>query len=79
MIAVFSPEGNILKTAIFSSTDGEEITSDLLVLDGMQVLFSPDIWVHDISYNDDQGVLLPYENDQVLMLSFTDSKLLLSR
>ena len=78
MIAVFSPEGNIMKTAIFSSTDGEEITSDLLVLDGMQVLFSPDIWVHDISYNDDQGVLLPFENDQVLMLSFTDSKLLLS-
>ena len=32
----------------------------------------------DISYNDDQGVLLPFENDQVLMLSFTDSKLLLS-
>ena len=74
-IAVFSPEGDIMKTAIFSSTDGKEITSDLLVLDGMQNLYAPDIWVHDISYNDDQGVLLPFENDQVLILSFTDGKL----
>jgi len=77
-IAVFSPEGDIMKTAIFSSTDGKEITSDLLVLDGMQNLYAPDIWVHDISYNDDQGVLLPFENDQVLMLSFTDGELSIS-
>ena len=78
MIAVFSPEGDIMKTAIFSSTDGKEIASDLLVLDGMQNLYAPDIWVYDISYNDDQGVLLPFENDQVLMLSFTDGELSLS-
>ena len=77
-IAVFSPEGDIMKTAIFSSADGKEITSDLLVLDGMQNLYSPDIWVHDISYNNDQGVLLPFENDQVLMLSFTDGELSIS-
>ena len=77
-IAVFSPEGDIMKTAIFSSTDGKEITSDLLVLDGMQNLYAPDIWVHDISYNDDQGVLLPFENDQVLTLSFTDGELSIS-
>ena len=78
MIAVFSLEGDIMKTAIFSSTDGKEIASDLLVLDGMQNLYAPDIWVYDISYNDDQGVLLPFENDQVLMLSFTDGELNLS-
>jgi len=77
-IAVFSPEGDIMKTAIFSSTDGKEITSDLLVLDGMQNLYAPDIWVHDISYNDDQGVLLPFENDQVLTLSFTEGELSIS-
>ena len=67
-----------MKTAIFSSTDGKEITSDLLVLDGMQNLYAPDIWVYDISYNDDQGVLLPFENDQVLTLSFTDGELSIS-
>ncbi|MFL3045111.1 MAG: hypothetical protein ACJZ1S_04850 [Candidatus Neomarinimicrobiota bacterium] len=77
-IAVFSPEGDIMKTAIFSSTDGKEIISDLLVLNGMQNLYAPDIWVHDISYNDDQGVLLPFENDQVLMLSFTEGELSIS-
>ena len=77
-IAVFSPEGDIMKTAVFSSTDGKEIISDLLVLNGMQNLYAPDIWVHDISYNDDQGVLLRFENDQVLTLRFTDGELSIS-
>jgi hypothetical protein len=75
MILIFSKENNILKTGIFSVNDGSEISSDLLVLEDKENLYAPDIWVHDITYNDEEGVLLPFQNDEVLMLSYLDNKL----
>jgi len=75
MILIFSKENNILKTGIFSVDDGSEISSDLLVLEDKENLYAPDIWVYDISYNNEEGVLLPFENDEVMMLSYLKDKL----
>ena len=75
MILIFSKENNILKTGIFSLDDGSEISSDLLVLEDKENLYAPDIWVYDISYNKEEGVLLPFENDEVMMLSYLKDKL----
>jgi len=75
MILIFSKENNILKTGIFSVDDGSEISSDLLVLEDKENLYAPDIWVYDITYNDEEGALLPFQNDEVLMLSYLDKKL----
>ena len=79
MILIFSKENNILKTGMFSLNDGSEVSSDLLVLEDKENLYAPDIWVYDITYNDEEGVLLPFQNDEVLMLSYLDKKLSLKQ
>ena len=79
MILIFSKENNILKTGMFSLDDGSEVSSDLLVLEDKENLYAPDIWVYDITYNDEEGVLLPFQNDEVLMLSYLDKKLSLKQ
>ena len=79
MVVIFSQENNILKTGTFSISNGEEISSDLLVLEDKQALYAPDIWTYDINYNDEQGILLPFENDEVLMLSYLNKKLSLKQ
>ena len=79
MVLIFSKENNILKTGIFSVNDGSEIMSDLLVLDDKQNLYAPDIWVYDITYNDEEGILLPFEDDEVLLLTYMNKKLSLKQ
>ena len=53
--------------------------SDLLVLDDKQNLYAPDIWVYDITYNDEEGILLPFEDDEVLLLTYMNKKLSLKQ
>ena len=79
MVAILSQENNILKTGIFSARDGTELLSDLLVLEDKQNLYAPDIWVYDITYNDEEGILLPFENDEVVLLSYLNKKLSLKQ
>jgi hypothetical protein len=79
MVAILSQENNILKTGIFSARDGTELLCDLLVLEDKQNLYAPDIGVYDITYNDEEGILLPFENDEVVLLSYLNKKLALKK
>ena len=72
--ALISPEGNILKVSVFSlSNINQEISSELLSLNGARVILGPDIQPFDENNDGNQELLIPFATDEIYALALTDS------
>ncbi len=79
-LTVLSPEGNIIKTALFSiERDLKEVTSDVLVANGARGLLGPAIQAYDGDRDGNEELLLPFETGDVLALSFDGENLKLEK
>lgn len=75
-VALVSPEGNVLKTTVFSvSTPGKEIASDILVVNGARVVLGPDIQPFDEDKDGQDELLIPFATGEVYVLGLTDNGL----
>lgn len=73
---LISPEGNVLKTSIFSlSKPNETIYSDILVTNGARVVLGPDIQPFDENKDGAQELLVPFATGEVYALALSDSGL----
>ncbi len=71
---LISPEGNVLKTSIFSlSNPNETIHSDILVINGARVILGPDIQPFDENKDGRQELLIPFATGEVYALALSDS------
>jgi len=74
--ALISPEGNILKTSVFSlSNINQKVVSDILPLNGARVISAPDIQPFDENSDGNQELLIPFATGEVYSLALTDSGL----
>ena len=72
--ALISPEGNLLKVSVFSlSNINQEISSEILPLNGARVILGPDIQPYDENNDGNQELLIPFATDEVYALALTDS------
>ena len=72
--ALISPEGNLLKVSIFSLSDiNQDISSEILPLNGARVILGPDIQPYDENNDGKQELLIPFATDEVYALALTDS------
>ena len=72
--ALISPEGNLLKVSVFSlSNINQDISSEILPLNGARVILGPDIQPYDENNDGNQELLIPFATDEVYALAFTDS------
>ena len=72
--ALISPEGNLLKVSIFSlSNINQDISSEILPLNGARVILGPDIQPYDENNDGNQELLIPFATDEVYALALTDS------
>ena len=72
--ALMSPEGNMLKTSIFSiSNPVEEIASDILVMNGALIVLGPDIQAFDENKDGREELLVPFATGEVYVLALSDS------
>ncbi|MEA1882714.1 MAG: VCBS repeat-containing protein [Candidatus Marinimicrobia bacterium] len=72
--ALMSPEGNVLKTSIFSvSSPVKEIASDILVMNGARVVLGPDIQPFDENKDGREELLVPFATGEVYALALSDS------
>ncbi len=78
-LAAFSPEGNLLKTTLYT-LQGEirEVASDVLALQGSRNLLGPAIITRPGELAGVESLLLPFEDNSVLTLSYADSALTLT-
>ncbi len=77
--ALMSPEGNVLKTSVFSlSNQGKEIASDILVMNGARVVLGPDIQPFDENKDGREELLVPFATGEVYALALSDSGLTFS-
>ena len=75
-VALISPEGNVLKTTVFSVLNpGKEITSDLLVVNGARLVLGPDIQPFDEDKDGQDELLIPFATGEVYVLGLTDNGL----
>lgn len=74
--ALMSPEGDGLKTSVFSASNpGEELASDLLVMNGARVILSQYIQPFDENKDGVDELLVPFETGEVYALAFSESGL----
>jgi len=74
--AFMSPEGNLLKTSIFSvSNPGKEVASDILVMNGARVVLGPDIQPFDEDKDGREELLVPFATGEVYAIALSDSGL----
>mgnify|MGYP000002800201 FL=1 len=74
--ALISPEGDSLKTSVFSLSDlGQTIDSDILALNGSRVILGPDIQSFDENNDGNQELLVPFATGEIYSLALTDSGL----
>lgn len=78
-LAAFSPEGNLLKTTLYT-LQGEvrQVISDVLALQGSRNLIGPAILSHPGELAGRESLLLPFEDGTVLTLAYDDSVLTLT-
>lgn len=77
-LAVVSPEGNVLKTSVFTIDDQpQEIAADLLVVNGARNLIGQAIMAYDENMDGIQELLLPFRTGEVLKLSLEGNTLTL--
>ena len=70
--ALISPEGNLLKVSVFSlSNINQDISSEILPLNGARVILGPDIQPYDENNDGNQELLIPFATDEVYALAFT--------
>ncbi|MBN4080737.1 hypothetical protein JYT44_00090 [Caldithrix abyssi] len=75
-VALMSPESNVLKASVFSlSNPGEEIASDILVMNGARVVLGPDIQPFDENKDGREELLVPFSTGEVYALALSDSGL----
>jgi len=78
-LAAFSPEGNLLKTTLYTLQGGiREVVSDVLVLQGSRNLIGPAITARPGELAGIENLLLPFEDGTVLALAYADSALTLT-
>jgi len=75
-VALMSPEGNVLKTIVFSISNPTEIlASDVLAMHGAQVILGSDIQPFDENKDGQEELLVPFATGEVYSLAFSDSRL----
>ncbi len=75
-VALMSPEGNVLKTIVFSISNPTEIlASDILAMHGAQVILGSDIQPFDENKDGQEELLVPFATGEVYSLAFSDSGL----
>ena len=75
-VALMSPEGNVLKTVVFSISNPIEIlASDILAMNGARVILGPDIQPFDENKDGQEELLVPFATGEVYALAFSDSGL----
>jgi len=75
-VALMSPEGNVLKTIVFSISNPTEIlASDVLAMHGAQVILGSDIQPFDENKDGQEELLVPFATGEVYSLAFSDSGL----
>ena len=75
-VALMSPEGNVLKTIVFSISNPTEIlASDVLAMHGARVVLGSDIQPFDENKDGQEELLVPFATGEVYSLAFSDSGL----
>jgi len=78
-LAVFSPENDVLKTALFRANEiPVVVVENLLPLNGARNLIGSAIQKTDLDDNQQEELQLPFANGKVLTLAFVDSVLVLT-
>lgn len=78
-LAVFSPENDVLKTALFRADETPVVVvENLLPLNGARNLIGSAIQKTDLDDNQQEELHLPFANGKVLTLAFVDSVLVLT-
>ena len=78
-LAMFSPEGNELKTVIFGIDQNfEPIYSDLLLVGDARGVVGTGIQGFQSTRSADSGLIIPYGTDDILLLKIENGKLILS-
>ncbi|MEE8334851.1 MAG: VCBS repeat-containing protein [Candidatus Neomarinimicrobiota bacterium] len=78
LLALICPEGNGLKAAVYSVGESlEEISSDLLIMNGARRLLGSAIMAHDENKDGNEELLLPFETGEVLALSLEGKNIIL--
>ena len=73
---LISPEGDVLKTSIFSLSNPDQVLySDILVTSGARVVLGPDIQPFDENKDGSQELLVPFATGEVYALGLKDSAL----
>ncbi len=79
LMAVYSPEGNLLKTALYDlAGEPQEIQSDILPLEQARRLLSADILTTDLNGDGHEEILLPFQSGEVFLLESETDKLTLN-
>ena len=74
--ALISPEGNVLKTSVFSTTKPDQVpVSDLIVTNGARVVLGPYIQAFDENKDGNQELLIPFATGEVYLLSIDGDSL----
>ena len=74
--ALISPEGNLLRASVFSlSNSNQDVSSDILALNGSRVISGPDIQPFDENNDGNQELLIPFATGEIYALALTDSGL----
>lgn len=73
-VALVSPEGNVLKTTMFSvANPGKAIMSDIFVMNGARVILGPDIQPFDEDKDGHDELLIPFATGEVYALGISDN------
>jgi hypothetical protein len=74
--ALISPEGNLLRASVFSlSNSNQDVSSDILALNGSRVISGPDIQPFDENSDGNQELLIPFATGEIYALALTDTGL----
>ena len=75
-VALMSPEGDGLKTSVFSTSNlGEELVSDLFVMNGARVVLGQYIQPFDENKDGADELLIPFATGEVYVLAYADGDL----
>ncbi|MFH1852954.1 MAG: LamG domain-containing protein [Candidatus Neomarinimicrobiota bacterium] len=78
LLAVFSPEGNVLKTAVYRfDPKPVELVADILAIDGARFLQAAEIMTTDFDADGNEELLLPFRSGEVFLLALREDKLVL--
>ena len=76
LLAVFSPEGSLLKTVIYDlEPEPHEILSDVLIINGARFIRAAEIMNTDFNGDGDNELLIPFDNGDLAIVSIVDGEL----